>query len=78
MEKSIKHIYHIGGMSCGGCSAAVKNKLSAAPGVISVSVDLVKKEAEITSLKPLDADMLQDALKNTHYTIAEVRDSISL
>ncbi len=73
MENSIKHIYHVGGMSCGGCVATVKNRLSAAPGVTSVSVDLAKKEAEITSSAIIKADTLQDALKNTHYTIAELR-----
>jgi copper chaperone CopZ len=62
MENSIKHTYHIGGMSCGGCVATVKNKLSAADGVTSVSVDLAKKEAEITSSKPLNADIIQQVL----------------
>jgi copper chaperone CopZ len=73
MENLIKHTYHIGGMSCGGCATTVKNKLSAAPGVTSVQVDLAKKEAEITSSAIITADTLQDALKNTHYTIAELR-----
>jgi copper chaperone CopZ len=36
MENSIKDTYHIGGMSCGGYVKTVQNKLSAAPGVISV------------------------------------------
>jgi copper chaperone CopZ len=73
MENSIKNTYHIGGMSCGGCATTVKNKLSAAPGVTSVSVDLAKKEAEITSSKPLNADILQQALNHTYYIIAERR-----
>ena len=72
MENSIKHTYHIGGMSCGGCVTSVKNKLSAAPGVISVSVDLGKGEAEITSSEVIKAHELQDALKNTPYTITEL------
>jgi len=73
MENSIKHTYQIGGMSCGGCVAAVKNKLSEASVVTSVEVDLVKKEAEITSSSAIKVDTLQAALKNTHYTIAELR-----
>lgn len=72
MENSIKHTYHIGGMSCGGCVASVKNRLSAAPGVTSVSVDPGKKQAEITSSVVIKADTLQDAFKNTHYTISEL------
>jgi copper chaperone CopZ len=78
MENSIKHTYHVSGMSCGGCVATVKNKLSAAPGVTSVTIDLVKKEAEITSSQAIKANQLQEALSNTGYTISELRDPISL
>ena len=73
MENSIKHTYHIGGMSCGGCATTVQKKLSSATGITSVKVDLAKKEAEITSSLTIKADTLQDALNNTHYTIAELR-----
>lgn len=78
MENSIKHIYHISGMSCGGCATTVKNKLSAAAGVTSVQVDLAKKEAEITSTVAIKADQLQEALSNTGYSISELRGPISL
>jgi copper chaperone len=72
MENSIKHTYRIGGMSCGGCVSAVKQKLSSVPGVISVQVDLGKKEAEITSSEEIKTDTLRRALSNTHYTISEL------
>ncbi len=72
MENSIKHTYHIGGMSCGGCVAAVKNKLSSVPGVTSVQVDLGKKEAEITSSDEIETETLRRALSNTKYTISEL------
>lgn len=78
MENSIKHTYHIGGMSCGGCVSIVKNKLSAVPGVISIKVDLAKKEAEITSSQELKSDKLQEALSHTGYTISELRNSVTL
>ncbi len=78
MENSIIHTYHVGGMGCGGCVATVKNKLSAAAGVTSVTVDLARKEAKITSSEELKADTLQEALSNTGYTIAELRAPISL
>jgi copper chaperone CopZ len=73
MKNSIKHIYHIAGMSCGGCAASVKNKLSAVIGVRFVQVDLAKKEAEITSSDVIKVDTLQDALNNTDFTIVENR-----
>tara|TARA_R100000935_G_scaffold45799_1_gene68960 strand:- start:950 stop:1177 length:228 start_codon:yes stop_codon:yes gene_type:complete len=71
MGNSIKHTYHIGGMTCGGCVTIVKNKLANVQGVTSVLVDLNKKEAEITSAEIITVHTLQDALKDTHYTIAE-------
>ncbi len=78
MEKLITNTYHISGMSCGGCATTVKNKLSTASGVISVQVDLAKKEVEITSSQAIKADKLQEVLGNTGYTISELRDPISL
>ncbi len=72
MEKLITHTYHIGGMSCGGCAATVKNKLSEAKGVTSVNVDLSKKQAEINSSEEIKTETLQEALSKTHYTIADL------
>jgi len=72
MEKSIAHTYHIGGMSCGGCVSTVKQKLSGVPGVTAVTVDLGKKEAEITSSEEIKTDTLRRAFSNTNYTISEL------
>jgi len=65
--------YHIGGMSCGGCVSTVKNKLSAVPGVTSVKVDLAKKQAQITSSQAIEAETLREALKNSGFSIAELK-----
>ena len=72
MENTIKHKYHIAGMSCGGCVSTVKQKLSTVPGVISVTVDLVNKEAEITSTQLIETGTLQKAFNNTHYIIGNL------
>ena len=72
MENSIIHTYHIGGMSCGGCVAGVKQKLSAVAGVTSVAVDLGNKQAEITSSAEIKTELLSNALSNTQYTISEL------
>ncbi|MEO7312723.1 MAG: heavy metal-associated domain-containing protein [Chitinophagaceae bacterium] len=72
MENSIKHTYHIGGMSCGGCVSGVKQKLSGVAGVISVTVDLVNKQAEVTSSEEIETGAFRNALSNTHYTISEL------
>ena len=73
MEKTLTQTYHIGGMSCGGCVSTVKQILSSVPGVTSVTVDLGKKEAEITSSQEIKKDTLRSAFNNTHYTISELR-----
>ncbi|MDZ4793962.1 MAG: heavy metal-associated domain-containing protein [Bacteroidota bacterium] len=72
MENLISHTYHIGGMSCGGCVSTVKSKLSAVSGVTSVTVDLGKKEAEITSSQQIKTDRLRNEFSNTQYTISEL------
>ncbi len=77
MEKSIEHTYHIGGMSCGGCVSTVKQKLSSVAGVTAVTVDLGKKEAQITSSEEIKTDTLRRAFSNTNYTISELNVKIS-
>ena len=62
MEKSTLHTYHIGGMSCGGCAASVKQRLSNVAGVTAVKVDLGAKKAEISSTHLINTSMLQEAL----------------
>ena len=70
MENSIKHTYHIGGMSCGGCVSGVWKKLSTVSGVTSVTIDLGRNQAEITSSEEIKIDTLRNALINTQYTIS--------
>jgi len=59
-------------MSCGGFATTVKNRLSVAPNLTTVQVELVKKVTEITSSQTIKANNLQDVLKNTDYTISEL------
>jgi copper chaperone len=73
MEKSTLHTYHIGGMSCGGCASAVKQRLSNVPGVTAVTVDLGAKQAEISSTHRINTVVLQEALGINSYTISELR-----
>jgi copper chaperone len=73
MEKSVTHTYHVSGMSCGGCAATVKNKLSTIPAISSVKVDLGKQQVEIPSSQLIKITTLQDVLSNTSYTICDLR-----
>ena len=72
MENSMKHTYHIDGMSCGGCVSSVWKKLSNVLGVTSVTVDLGSKQAEIVSSQVIKIDILQSALSNTNFIISEL------
>ncbi|MEO7088658.1 MAG: heavy metal-associated domain-containing protein [Bacteroidia bacterium] len=73
MQILITNTYHVSGMSCGGCAATVKNKLSAVQGITSVKVDLENNELEVTSSEAIKIDTLKDALNNTSYTISELK-----
>jgi copper chaperone len=78
MENSTLHTYHIGGMSCGGCAAAVKQRLSNVAGVTDVKVDLGAKQAEISSPHLINISVLQEALGINSYTISELRAPVIL
>ena len=72
MEKLIANTYHIDGMTCGGCVSSVKQTLAGVPGVKSVTVDLGKKQAVITSSEEIDTDTFRRAFNNTHFTMSEL------
>ena len=67
----MKHIYHIHGMTCGGCRGHVEKTLSNIEGVSSVSVDLEKAEASIEMGSHIPLEKFQEALKieGDQYTI---------
>ena len=59
----------IGGMTCEKCVAAVENTLNAFDGVWA-RVDLQKKSAHVLSKQPLDAEAINDALREAGYYLA--------
>lgn len=69
----MKHTYTITGMTCDGCVAAVKEKLSKVDGVYQVEVSLEKGEAEIFMKKHIPLHTLKTAL-SVKYTIFEKDD----
>jgi len=62
--------YKIDGMTCNNCKASVENYLNDLPHISHVSIDLAKGEAEITTDKPLAAEVLQNALPEK-YTVSK-------
>ena len=61
--------YGVLGMSCGHCSAAVTEALTALPGVTRVEIDLPGKQASVTSAAPLDIAAVRDAVEGAGYQL---------
>ena len=61
--------YGVLGMSCGHCSAAVTEALSALPGVGAVEIDLPGKRAVVTSAAPLEIAAVRDAIEDAGYQL---------
>ena len=66
----MKYTYKVSGMTCNGCVASVKEKLSAVAGVEAVEINLEKGEAEIAMNKHLTVSAFKSALPEK-YSIAE-------
>jgi copper chaperone CopZ len=61
--------YGVLGMSCGHCSAAVTEALSALAGVSAVEIDLPGKRALVTSAAPLEIAAVRDAIEGAGYQL---------
>jgi len=62
--QTMKHTYHIHGMTCNGCRNHVEATLSKVKGVSKVIVDLEKAEATIEMESHIPMETFQEALKN--------------
>ena len=61
--------YLVPGMHCGHCEAAVRDEVSAVPGVESVAVDLVTKRVDVAG-EPLDDAAIRAAIEEAGYEAA--------
>lgn len=59
----MKHTFHIHGMTCNGCRNHVEEILSKVEGVITVSVNLEKKEASVEMKSGIPIEKFQEALQ---------------
>ncbi len=64
------HTYQITGMTCSGCQSLVEESLSQVKGVKKASVNLKKAEAVIEMEHHIPVENFQNALRNSHYSIA--------
>ena len=61
--------YGVLGMSCGHCSAAVTEALTALPGVSAVQIDLPGKRALVTASASLEIAAVRDAIEGAGYQL---------
>lgn len=61
--------YVVEGMHCGHCESAVREEVSAVPGVESVEVDLATKLVEVAG-EPLDDAAIRAAIEEAGYEAA--------
>jgi len=62
-------LYSVPGMHCGHCEAAVKEEISALPGVEEVVVDLDSKRVEVSG-SDLDDAAIRAAIEEAGYEAA--------
>ncbi len=60
--------FHVPGMSCGHCEAAVKGEVGKVPGVADVAVDLQTKTVTVTG-DALERDALVAAIDEAGYEV---------
>ena len=64
-------LYTVSGMTCEGCAAKVKDRLSKISGVKEVNINLSGNEVLIDMNQYIETNELQSALTNTKYSLAE-------
>lgn len=62
--------WHVVGMTCGHCVAAVREELGTLPGVRSVEVELETGEVTVASDGPLDDRAVAAAVEEAGYQLA--------
>lgn len=74
MERKIKIIVGIEGMSCAHCSKKVHDALIKMENVKKVKVDLQKKTATIKSAMQLDKKQIKDVIENLDYKVLNIEE----
>ena len=62
--------YTVTGMTCDHCVGAVRNEVSAIPGVTDVTVELSTGQVTITSEDPIDVETIRASVDEAGYELA--------
>ena len=68
---SVTTVLNVAGMTCGHCVAAVRDELTALPGVREVDVELATGAVTVVSAQPLDPTELAAAVDEAGYTLTD-------
>lgn len=60
----------VSGMSCGHCADSVRQEVGALPGVSGVGVDIAAGTVTISSAAPLQAAVIDAAIRQAGYALA--------
>jgi copper ion binding protein len=71
MSAATTYQFTVRGMTCGHCTAAVEQELSALPGVTSVRVDLNSGGVVVEATRAVATDELAAAVDEAGYEIGE-------
>ena len=71
MSIMAEQTFHVVGMTCEHCVAAVTEEVSLLPGVTDVGVELADGRLRVTSHGPLARDAVAAAVDEAGYTLAD-------
>jgi P-type Cu2+ transporter len=69
MEKSVKKIFPVTGLSCASCAISVESMLKAQKGVLNASVNFANSLASVEYLQDVDINVLKSAIQSVGYDL---------
>lgn len=73
----MRKIYHVDGMSCASCAAAVERILKKQDGIENAEVNLILNEVTITSKQKINTETCDRALQKAGFSLSEKEESHS-
>jgi copper chaperone CopZ len=61
--------YTVNGMSCGHCVNSISTAITGLPEVAEANVDLATGTVSVVSTRPLEADMVREAVEDAGYAL---------
>ncbi|MGI9526326.1 MAG: heavy metal translocating P-type ATPase [Weeksellaceae bacterium] len=72
-DSAQRETFYVKGMSCAGCEATVRDRLSEVNGVEKISIDLKDNSVTMNLTKPVSFAKLARSLEDTHYSLHKTK-----